>query len=180
MISEELLLNQANLITFVLVDATYTEVPGIGNAFTLEISKAGGAFVASTGVKAEISDGWYSYALTAAECDTIGPLSVIAYHATTIQQNLEYVVVQRTSGCHIFPYVLTSSVLPNPPIAGATVWFSTDAAGTNIVWTGTTDAFGAARDAGGNVPCLDPGPYFVWSQKEGWTPDAWPDIEVVP
>ena len=60
MISEALFLNQTNLITFVMVDSTYTEVAGLGGAFTLQISKAGGVFNPSTGAKAEISNGWYS------------------------------------------------------------------------------------------------------------------------
>ena len=34
MISEALMYNQTNLITFVMVDATYTEVAGLGGAFT--------------------------------------------------------------------------------------------------------------------------------------------------
>lgn len=181
MISEELLLNQTNLITFVLVDNTYTEVAGVGNAFVIEISKAGGAFAAGVGVKAEISDGWYSYQLTAAECDTIGPLSVmipphIAF--TFIQQNLEYVVVQRTAGCRTFTYTVTD-ISTGLPIAGVDVRFSTDAGGANIVWAGTSDAFGVARDAGGNLPCLDDGLYAVWKQRAGYTPDAWPDWETV-
>ena len=57
-------LDQQNLIVFVLVDSSGAEVSGLGTGFTLEISKAGGAFNASAGVKAEISDGWYSYLCT--------------------------------------------------------------------------------------------------------------------
>jgi len=181
MISEELLLNQTNLITFVLVDNTYTEVDGVADNFTIEISKAGGAFVAGVGVKAEISDGWYSYQLTAAECDTIGPLSVMIpanLVFSYIQQNLEYVVVHRTAGCITFTYTVTDSATLLP-IAGVDVRFSTDNGMANIVWAGVTDAFGVARDSGGNLPCLDAGTYFVWKQRAGYTPDVWPDTEVV-
>lgn len=181
MISEALIANQTNMITFVLVDANYNEVAGVGNAFTLEVSKAGGAFAASTGVKAEISDGWYSYVLTAAECDTVGPLSVIIPASLVfgyIQQNLEYVVESRTAGCISFAYTVTDSGT-GLPISDVEVWFTTDLAGANVVWYGITDAFGVARDAGNNTPCLDAGTYYVWKQKVGYTPDLWPDTEIV-
>jgi hypothetical protein len=179
MISEALIRNQINRITFVMVDITLTEVPGLGVGFVLEVSKNGGAFNAATGVLfGEISDGWYYYDLTAAECNTIGPLSVIVNGVGCIQQNLEYVVQQRTAGCISFAYTVTDSVTLLP-ISNVSVWFSTDVAGTNIVWSGITDAFGVARDAGGFTPCLDAGTYSVWKQKVGYTPDFWPDTEIV-
>lgn len=180
MISEALILDQANMITFVMVDANYTEVPGLGATFTLEVSKAGGIFVASAGVKAEISDGWYSYTLTAAECDTIGPLSVLVTGAGCIQQNLEYVIQQRTAGCVDYTYTVTDSVTLLP-IPDAEVWIATDLAMAHIVWSGTTDAFGVARDSFGNLPCLDAGSYFLRKHRVGYIDDDLPaDIEVVP
>lgn len=180
MIAEALFQNQANMITFVMVDVNYTEVDGLGAAFILEISKAGGAFIPSTGAKAEISDGWYSYVLSAAECDTIGPLSVIVNGVGCMQQNLEYVIRARTAGCISFTYTVTDSITLLP-IQDVEVWFSTDNTDppANVVWYGITDAFGVARDAENNTPCLDSGTYFVWKQKVGYTPIAWPDTEVV-
>lgn len=178
MISEALIRNQTNWIKFVMVDATNTEVSGLGVGWTVEVSKVGGAFVAGVGSKLETSDGWYEYELTAAECDTIGPLAVKVTHASTIQQNLEYVVQQRNAGCIEFTYTVTDTGT-GLPVEGVDVRFSTDVGGANIVWAGTTDAFGVARDEFSNLPCLDAGSYFVWKQRAGYTPDAWPDTEVV-
>lgn len=64
------------------------------------------------------------------------------------------------------------------PIAGVDVWTSTDAAGTNIVWRGVTDAFGAARDVVNEQPWLDAGTYYFWRQAAGYTFTN-PDTEVV-
>jgi len=178
MISEALMYNQTNLITFVMVDATYTEVPGLGGTFTLQISKAGGAFNPSTGAKAEISNGWYSYLLSAAECNTVGPLSIRVTGAGCIQQNLEYVVRSRTAGCIEYTYTVLNSVTLLP-MAGVEVWFTTDVAGVNIVWHGFTDAFGVARDADDELPCLDAGTYYAWKNHVGFTDDDNPDTEVV-
>lgn len=55
------------------------------------------------------------------------------------------------------------------PIEGAAVWISTDAAGTNVIWNGNTNATGYPKDAGGNNPFLDPGTYYIWVQKGGYT-----------
>ena len=76
MINEFWELNQQNRITFVLVDAAYTEVTGLTNTFVLEVSKNAGAFVGSAGTKAEISDGWYTYLATVGEADTQKEFSV--------------------------------------------------------------------------------------------------------
>lgn len=170
-------LDSVNKITFVLVDASYVEVAGLGTGFTLEISKNGGAFGASAGTKAEISDGWYSYEATAGEADTIGPISIRITHASIIQQNLEYVVEQRTAGASYFTYTLLDTVTSNP-IDGAEVWISTDVAGNRVIWNGMTDTFGVARDDNDDLPLLDPGTYYFWSQKPGYTfPN--PDTETV-
>lgn len=174
----ELVLDQANRICFVMVDATYTEVAGLGNTFLYFLSKNGGAFAAGTGVKTEISNGWYSILLPAAECDTIGPVSIYVTGAGCVQQNLEYVVQQRNAGCIEYTYTVTDSVTLLP-IAGVDVWFTTDLAGTHVVWVGVTDAFGVARDASGNLPCMDAGTYYVWKHRVGYTDDNNPDTEVV-
>lgn len=183
MIVEALIPNQVNLRKFVLVDAAYAEVTGLGSGFNLEIHKPGGAWVAGTGTKAELGNGWYSYEFPAAECDTVGPLAVRAWDVGTIQQNLEYIVRQPTAGCIEFTYTLT--VPPEgvgDPIADARVSISTNnggsEAGSNIVWIGYTDAFGVARDSDNNLPCLDPGTYYFWRQKTGYTFSD-PDTEVV-
>ncbi|MCC7208326.1 MAG: hypothetical protein IT323_13545 [Anaerolineae bacterium] len=170
-------LNQQNRITFVMVDAAGAEVAGLGNTFTLEVSKAGAAFAASAGVGAEIGNGWYTYLSTAAEADTVGPIAIRVNGAGCVQQNLEYVVAQRTPNAIAFTYtVIDSATLL--PVEGVEVWFTTDAGGSNVVWTGVTDAFGVARDANGALPLLDPGVYAVWRQKPGFT-TVNPDWETV-
>jgi hypothetical protein len=171
------LLNQQNRITFVMVDATGTEVAGLGGAFALEVSKAGGAFAPSTGTKAEIGNGWYTYLATAAEADTVGPVSIRVTGAGCVQQNLEYVVMQRTPNAIAYTYTVTDSATLLP-VEGVEVWFTTDAGGANVVWTGVTDTFGVARDANAALPLLDAGTYYVWRQKASFTTSN-PDMEVV-
>lgn len=81
-------------------------------------------------------------------------------------------------GAISFTYTVTNSVsgLPEP---GVTVWVSTDLAGVNIIWSGTTDAFGVVRDINGNLPMLDAGTYYFFKHKVGFIDDDNPDTEVV-
>lgn len=172
-------LNQQNRICFVMVDSSNVEVSGLGSGFVLQVSKNGGVFAASLGVKAEIGTGWYTYLATAAEANTIGPVAIRVTGAGSVQQNLEYVVKQRTPNAVAYTYTVTNSTTLLP-IAGAEVWITTDLAGANLVITGlTTDAFGVARDADGNLPYLDPGTYYFWKQISGFDDDQGPDQEVV-
>lgn len=169
--------NQENLITFVLADASGTEVAGLADTFTLFISKGTGAFVAGAGVKGEKGLGWYYYQATSGEADTIGPVSLAVQGFGTTQQNLEYVCGVRVPGSVAFTYTLTDSVT-SLPLDGAEVWFTVDAVGNKIVWYGVTDAFGVARDAGGDLPLLRPGTYYVWRSLTGYRFSD-PDTEVV-
>lgn len=82
------------------------------------------------------------------------------------------------AGAIPFTYTVTDSVTLLP-IEGVEVWISTDAGGANIVWKGDTDAFGVARDVSGNLPALDPGTYYFWRQRAGYTFAPEPDTEVV-
>ena len=178
MISAALLkFNQQNEITVVLVDGTGLEITGLGAGYSLEIAKSGGSFAAGAGVKSEIGDGHYRYILTAGECDTIGPISITAWGAGTVQNNLEYVVETRAIYAVTFTYTVTNNDT-GLPIEGVQVWIATDIGGVNIVWSGVTDAFGAARDISGVLPRLDPGTYYVFRQKSGFTFND-PDTEVV-
>lgn len=174
----EWMLNQANRIAFVMVDAAGTEVAGLGNGFTLEISKNGGAFNASAGAKAEIGNGWYTYLATAGEANTIGPVAIRVTGAGAVQQNLEYVVKQRTPGAIAFTYTVTNTATL-APIEGVEVWITTDIAGNNTIWNGHTDALGVARDDNGNLPYLDPGTYYFWKQLGAYLNNQVPDTEVV-
>ena len=174
----ELKLNQINRICFVMVDANYQEVAGLGVAVNVFISKNGGAFNPATNAVAEIGNGWYTILLTALECNTIGPVSIYMTGAGCIQQNLEYVVQQRNAACIGYTYTLTNAITLFP-VPGAEIWVTTDIGGINVIWNGDTDALGIARDGAGNIPCLDAGTYYFWATKSGFTANAWPDVEVV-
>lgn len=155
--------NQANRITFVMVDLSDNEVSGLGAGFTLEIGKNGGAFVASAGTKAEMANGWYSYVSTASEADTMGPVSIRVNGAGCKQQNLEYVVSSRAANIVTLTYVLTEPPEgTGVPIAGALVIVTTDAAGAHIVTQGETDASGHV------VFYLAAGTYYLWRSKAGY------------
>ena len=166
-----LTLNQANLITFVMVDTNGTEVAGLGTGYTLTVSKAGGAFAASAGTKAEISNGWYRYTLTASECDTLGALSIKITGAGAAQQNLAYFVGGANAGAVPFTYTVTSTS-GGTPIAGASVWVTTDSGGANVIASGTTNVLGVVTFY------LQSGTYYVWRQLAGYTFQN-PDLEVI-
>lgn len=170
-------LSQQNLITFVMVDSNGTEVTGLGSGFTLQLSKAGGAFAASAGTKAEIGSGWYKYLSTAGEADTVGPVAIKVTGAGALQQNLEYVVEQRTITSVEFTYTVTNSVT-SAPIEGVQVWIAVDGAGNNVIWYGVTDSSGIARDSDGNLPRLDAGTVYIFRQKAGFIFSD-PDTETV-
>lgn len=171
-------LNQTNRIAFVMVDSSGTEVAGLGSGYTLQLSKNGGAFAASGGTKAEIGNGWYTYLSTAGEADTVGVVAVKVTGAGAVQQNLEYVVKQRTPGAIAFTYTVTNSQNGNP-IEGVEIWITTDTAGNNVVWAGSTDSSGVARDDNDNLPYLDPGTYYFFRQKAGFIFNPIYDTEVV-
>jgi len=165
------------MITFVMINTNGTEVSGLGDGFTLQVSKAGAAFADGAGTKDEIGNGWYSYVLTASETDTVGPLSVLVSGDQAIQQNLEYVVGERSINSVEFTYTVTNSVsgLPIPEVA---VWVTIEEAGNTVVWSGSTDTSGIAKDVYGMKPRLDPGTYFFWRKKSGFIFSN-PDTEVV-
>ena len=169
--------NQTQLIDFVLIDIMGNMIDGLGGTFSLSVSKAGGAFNAGAGVKAEISNGWYSYQIPAGEVDTVGPLAIIASGVGTIQQNLMYVVESYVVGARDFNYTVTDSGT-GLPIEGVTIYITTDVAGLAIVWNGTTDGLGVARDDNGELPLLYPGTYYVWRMKYGYNFTD-PDTEVI-
>lgn len=173
----DLVLNQAQLITFVLINAAGVEVAGLGAVFNLSVSKAGGGFVPGTGAKAEIGNGWYSYLIPAGEVDTPGPLSFYVSGVGTIQQNLVYTVATSVIGGIEFTYTVTNSVTL-APLDGVEIWVTTDIAGSNVIWNGSTDALGVARDDMGNKPRLDAGTYYFWRQLAGFT-FVDPDTEIV-
>jgi hypothetical protein len=163
-----------------MVDGNYTEVPGLGAAVNLFISKNGGLMNPSAAPIAEISHGWYTALLPAAECDTIGPVSIYMTGTGCIQQNAEYVVQQRNAGCINFTYTLTD-ITTGLPVPNANIWITSDLAGLNVLWTGETNAVGIALDSNSDLPCLNglpPTTYYFWALKSGLVANAFPDLEI--
>jgi hypothetical protein len=75
------------------------------------------------------------------------------------------------TGAIEWPYTLTDSGT-GLPIADVSVWVSTDAAGENVIASGSTDAYGVVTFY------LDAGTVYVWRQKAGYSFSN-PDTEVV-
>jgi len=159
--------NQPNTILFVLIDANGDEVTDLGTNFTVQLSKAGAAFAASAGTKAEVGLGWYSYTSTAGEADTSGPVAIVVTGSGVVQQNLEYVVEDRVLTAVEYTYTVTSTA-DNSPIEGVTVLFYADNSLTELAWSGETDAFGVARDIYGALPRLEPGTYYIVRIRNGY------------
>ncbi|KKL93893.1 hypothetical protein LCGC14_1870110 [marine sediment metagenome] len=55
------------------------------------------------------------------------------------------------------------------PIDGVEVWITTDSAGTNVIWSGTTDTNGVLKESGDSKPFLDAGTYYFWRKKAGYS-----------
>jgi hypothetical protein len=55
------------------------------------------------------------------------------------------------------------------PVVGANIWVTDDAAGTNVIWAGITDASGilVASADGSTKPRLSAGTYYFWRYKSG-------------
>jgi hypothetical protein len=102
-------IGQKKMIAFVLVDTSGTEVTGLDDTFSVEISKNSGALAAGAGTKAEIGSGWYSYELTAGETDTEGPLAIVITGTGAVQQNLLYYVSGSIWSAPAGSYILTST-----------------------------------------------------------------------
>lgn len=86
-------------------------------------------------------------------------------------------VIVFPAGAIEYTYTVTDAGTGNP-VAHVEVWISTDLAGVNIIWKGYTDAFGIIYDVLGNKPHLDPGTYYFWRHKVGYS-ETDPDTEVV-
>ena len=103
-------LAEKKLIDFVLVDALGIEVPGLGITFSVEILKEGEAdFVTGTGIKSEVSDGWYTYEITADEVYTEGELGIKVIGAGVMQRNLIYEVSGSIWVVSAGTYILTAT-----------------------------------------------------------------------
>lgn len=178
-IGADWVVDQQNLIGFVMIDLGGNEVTGL--TLSGNISKNGAAAGAMAGAFSEVSGmtGHYNYLSSTAEADTVGIVNIEVTGAGAIQQNLEYAVAKRTPGAVLFPYVVTDDV--SNPLEGVTLWITVvNDPGGVIVWRGVTDSFGVPKEVDGDDLLLDPGgPYYFWRDKPGFDfPN--PDIETVP
>ena len=87
----------------------------------------------------------------------------------TLQPN--YAPAALGAGAVTYAYTLTDDVTGNP-IDGASVWVTTDSAGTDIIASGTTN------DSGVVTFYLDAATRYFWRQRSGYTFSN-PDTEVV-
>lgn len=170
--------DEPNLITFIIDDDSGVEVPGLGTAWSIEISIAGGSFNAASGTKGEIGYGWYSYITTAGEVSSAvtGSRVFRITHALARQQNLEYTVEPRVTGAVEVDYTVEDS-LTSLGLAGVRVWLTASAGNsTSPLWLGYTNFAGLLKDPQGNPPRLPVGTLYVWKHHPGYIDDDNPDV----
>lgn len=125
----------------------------------------------------EVGDGMYAYRLDDANLNLYDYVGVFKSADATLDFReipslwSLYGVILSGNGTVSWTYTLTDSV-SGLPVAGASIWATTDVAGTNIVASGTSDTFGQVTFA------LDPGTYYIWAYKPGYNLGG-PDTEVV-
>jgi hypothetical protein len=174
-------------IAFLMVDEEDHVTGKTGLIPTVTISKNGAAFATADGLVSELSNGWYVLEGNADDRDTLGDLLIHVSAAGADPSDLQYAIVEYDpftflsaslfpAGAIEYTYTVLSDITP---VSGADVWISTDEDGNNVVWRGATDMFGIARDVLNNRPFLDAGTYYVWVQKSGFVPLAFPDTEIV-
>jgi len=126
--------------------------------------------------------GRYIRILAGADLDTYHYYAAAEYTgATVLDADWALGAVGKTvifpAGAIEWPYIVTSTTTLLP-IFGVDVWVTTDIAGTNTIWRGTTDALGATRNIFGLQPWLDAGVYYFWRQLTGYNFSN-PDTETV-
>lgn len=168
---------QTHKAAFVMIDANGSELTGL--TLSVELSKNGAAFAAGVGSVAEIGDGWYTYTTGSGETDTNGPLAIKITAAGAVQQNLLAVISTWDPVAVQYDYIVTEAG-SGDPIQGATVSISTDLAGSNMIFTGTTNATGVLKSMSQPTesPWLSPGTYYFWSYHPLYEFTN-PDTEVV-
>lgn len=129
----------------------YTELIAVTAANGFEVGKSYTIYVEAT---VDADTGGISYAFTVRITSIIFPAGAV---------NFTYTITDSATGL---------------PLDSVEVWVSTDINGTNVIWKGTTDAFGVARDVNENIPALDVGVHYFWRQRPGYTFSD-PDTESV-
>jgi hypothetical protein len=160
-----------------MVDPASNEVPGLGDTFSVELAlRDSPFFVAGTGQKGEIGNGWYFYDAVSNECPTSGQVVLRVNGAGCMQQNLFANVTPLTlAGAGRVPVQYPVRTSSNVPVADCRVVVTIDAAGMNRYAETYTNAFGIATFH------LDPGTWYFWPWKAGFRyPGILPDVEIVP
>jgi hypothetical protein len=94
--------------------------------------------------------------------------------ATAVWGAASRTLTSGAAGAGAITYVYTLTEYPGgDPIADADVWVTSDSAGTNVLASGRTDAYGQVTFY------LDAGTVYVWRQKSGYNATN-PDTETVP
>lgn len=182
----DLQLNTTQRIYFTLVDPnTCALIIGQGSNFLLQYCDSTMGFWGwDPGlVQGEVGNGWYYADLLAAMVINPGHYAVRISDINPpfdTWQNLLYNIqaCAISAGSVNFTYTVVD-IVTSLPIPATVVWITTDVGGANIVWSGITDIFGVARDIFGSLPALNPGTYYFWRQKVGYTFTN-PDTEAVP
>src|SRR5258706_7722175 len=137
--------NTAHPLQIFVSDTAGAPVTGLTDGqWTKRISKGGsGAFTPMTVTITEDSGGWYDLTLSASHCDTLGFLACYFSAAGALQVNIQFQVVVKLaedlsvttfpSGANQPTYTITSSAT-FLPLEGVSVWISTAANGSNVVW----------------------------------------------
>jgi len=131
----------------------------------------------SDGAATEIGGGFYQYNYTGIIDDYLAVFktadaTVDSQHVPAFASKKLASIVTCGTGSVNWEYTVTEPDMVTP-IEDVGVYVSTDIAGTNIIANGFTDIFGTITFH------LDPGTYYLWCYKTGYSFTN-PDTEVVP
>lgn len=150
-----------------LVNATDGITPETGEGGGQpQLSVNGAPFVNTTNLLVAIGFGAYYVQLTQAEVAALGDIMIRYKSAITaeFQDVIEIIPPPGISGTGTLLFTWTEQTSGAVPIPEAQIEFSTDPNRVNIVAAGFTDNFGLLQ------VLLDPGTYYVWRSKAGYTP----------
>jgi hypothetical protein len=154
--------NQSQEITLVMVTPTGWKFPA--RALVLRWRSARLAGLCWLCRRESGSAGWYSYILTAAEVNTLGPLSI--GQRRTEQQNLEYVVKSRAVGVKIY---LHRDEQRQRAASGWRVCVGGAQLGPRPGVVERHHGRAGGRDEDGDLPCLQDATYRFYKSLSGFT-----------
>lgn len=157
--------------------------PHTGLTVTVDVYRtvtAGTTKIVSAASATEIGSGLYGYRLPSAS-NTVEAVYLAAFYTSTqvdnhmvvdrwtvgkaAVENLDTTVSSRVgAGAGATSWTATVQTSGGAPIDGVEIWISTDSAGSSVV-AGTL----STNSSGQAVFMLDPGTYYVWMQRSGYT-----------